>query len=351
MTRGTVRDLGGVARDLEAPETALVREDDAGTLLDLGPGKRLGTVELGTDSQETAVPLPVAVVSGTRPGPTAWINGSLHGDEYLGPASIAALLRKLDPETVRGRVILTPTLNLGAVRAMQREDPARMADWNRIWSAPPSRSDVPAAIAWAKAELLKRSDLVIDLHSGGNHFIQAPFAVYPRIGGAVDDRSSTLAKACGLPWIWAHHGGMLEGALITAAARQKTRAVLLEIAGEGKAEPAWVRRMVAAVHGALAHAGVIRGRPRFRASYRVFAGFTILRNEKEGRWSRLVAPEARVRRGQPLGRVVDFLDREVETVTAPRDSAVMGICTYGFVARNDYVAELAHRIRTETGPA
>ncbi len=296
------------------------------------------------------VHIPLMVVTGRRPGPTAWINAALHGDEYLGPVAVAALFRELNPDRIRGRVLLTPTLNAGAVRAMQREDPARPADWNRVWSPQPSRSETPAAVAWAEDTLLERADVVLDLHSGGNRFRQAPFAVYPRTGSAVDARSAALAKACGLPWIWAHGGSMLERALISAAARAGTPAALIEIGGEGKAERADVREMLAAVRGALAYAGSLAGRPRFLRTYRVFTGFTVLRNRVEGRWSRLVDPGARVRRGQPLGHVMDLLDRDLEVVRSPAAGFVAGICTYGFVPKDDYVAELAHHIRAETAP-
>lgn len=317
-------------------------------LLDRGTGKRSAFVEVRGGTAADAVRIPLAVVAGKRPGPTAWINASLHGDEYLGPTSAAALLRTLDPAQIRGRVILTPTLNPGALRSMQREDSARPADWNRIWAHGPSRSDVPAAVAWAEDELLARADVVVDLHSGGNHFLQAPFAVYSRAGGAIDARSAALAKACGLPWIWAHRRSMLEGALITAAARQGTPAALIEIGGEGKAEPEDVRRMLDAARGALAYAGIVSGRPRFLRTYQVFTGFTVLRNRMEGRWSRLVDPGAKVRRGQPLGRVLDLLDHSLEVVKSPATAMVAGICTYGFVPSGDYVAELAHHVRTET---
>ncbi len=319
-------------------------------LLEPSPGERLGSIRLEVGTAETAASIPIAVITARQPGPTAWINASLHGDEYLGPAAIGALLEKLAPDRIRGRVILTPTLNPTALRAMQREDPERRADWNRIWAEDPSRPGVPAAIAWARSELLTRADIVLDLHSGGNRFFQVPFAVYSKVGGAVDSRASALAKACGLPYIWAHRRGMLDGALITAAAQDGKAAALFEIGGEGKAEPAELREMVAAAEGALSFARILRSRPRFLRSYRVFEEYTTVRNRREGRWSRLVEPGTRVRRGQPIGRVLDLLDREIELVRSPVSALVCGVCTYGYVRADDYAAELASRFHTETRP-
>ncbi len=344
-------------RDKESwePATTLRRADsplrtDFADLLDRGPGKQLSSIALAGGTAGAAARIPIAVITGTSPGPTAWVNASLHGDEYLGPAAIGTLLEKLAPARIRGRVILTPTLNPTALRAMQREDPERRADWNRIWADGPSQPGVPAAIAWAQSELLTRADVVLDLHSGGNRFFQVPFAVYSKVGGAVDTRASALAKACGLPYIWAHRRGLLDGALITAAAQAGKAAVLLEIGGEGKAEPAELGEMVAAAKGALSFARTVRGRPRFLRSYRVFENYMIVRNRREGRWSRLVEPGTRVRRGQPIGRVLDLLGREIEVVRSPVSGVVCGVCTYGYVAADDYAAELASRFHMETGP-
>ncbi len=332
-----------------SPEDRALRTDFA-DLLERGPGKHLSSIVLAGGTADAKEQIPIALLTGTRPGPTAWINASLHGDEYLGPAAIGELLERLASNRIRGRVLLTPTLNPTALRAMQREDPERRADWNRIWADDPSRPGVPAAIAWARSELLTRADIVLDLHSGGNRFFQVPFAVYSKVGGAVDSRASALAKACGLPYIWAHRRGMLDGALITAAAQDGKAAALLEIGGEGKVEPAELREVVAAAEGALSFARILRGRPRFLRTYRVFEDYATVRTRHEGRWTRLVEPGTRVRRGQPIGRVLDLLGQEIELVRSPVSALVCGVCTYGYVAADDYAAELASRFHTETRP-
>ncbi len=326
------------------PET--VRADE---ILERGAGRRLGFVELPAAGEAGPLRIPIAVIAGRVSGPTVWINSALHGDEYLGPAVSSKLLAELDPSVVRGRLILTPTLNPGGVRAMHRSDPADGADMNRVWSQPPS-APARGAIVWAETELQTRSDAVVDLHSGGNRFMQYPFAVYPKENGPVGTESAELAKACGFPWIWAHRNSILKHALISAAAREGKRSVLLELAGEGKAEAAWVREMAVAVRGALAQLGVLEERPRFLRSYRVFESLEVVRNRQEGLWSRSAEPGTVLRAGDPLGRVLDLFGRERETVVSPRDAAVAGICTYGFVPAQDYVAEVAAGFHDEGAP-
>ena len=294
--------------------------------------------------------LPVAVVTGGRPGPTVWINASIHGDEYLGPSSLARFLEDLAPEAVTGRLILTPILNGGAFRAMGRTDPADGVDWNRMWGT----GDVPEAPArmrdFLAEEILARSDAVVDLHSGGNRFLQQPFAVFHRTGGPVDAVSGAMAKASGLPLVWAHAGSILETSLIAAATRGGRAATLLEIGGEGKAEEPDITQMVRALRGALRAAGVLIGRPRYLATYRVVEGFAIVRNRVAGLWRRAIEPGADVRAGQALGRVTDGFGDVLETVESAGDGVVLGVCTYGFVPREDYVAEVGLSVHREGPP-
>ncbi len=327
-------------------EPAVVNADE---FLDAGVGKRLGYVELPSKAGSTRDLVPVAVITGENAGPTVWVNAALHGDEYLGPAAVARLVADLGPKAVRGRLILTPTLNPGGTRAMQRSDPADAVDLNRAWSPEP---EGPAAemVSWARSTLLSRSEFVIDLHSGGNRFLQFPFTVFPQTENRTAADSVHLAKACGVSWIWAHRDSILENALITAAAREGKPAVLLEIAGEGKAETGWIEDTVAAVRGALAQTRLIDGTPHFLPSYRVFAGLEVVRNRAEGLWRRAREPGDSLSQGDPLGHVLDLLGREREVVTSPRDAAVAGICTYGYVPPNDYVAELASGFHEEGPP-
>ncbi len=326
------------------PESARIDE-----ILDCGVGKRLGYVELAAAQAGASLSVPLAVIVGRSSGRTVWINSALHGDEYLGPAAASRLLEELDPAVVRGTIMVTPTLNRGGVRAMQRSDPADPIDMNRVWSQPPSHP-APRAIAWAEAELLPRCDAVVDLHSGGNRFMQHPFTVFPSDGSPVEAESSALAKACGLPWIWAHRNSFLNDALISAAARTGRPSVLLERAGEGKAERPWVEDMATAVRGALVRLGVLEGRPRYLPSYRIFESLEVVRNREEGLWRRSVEPGAIVGQDEPLGWVLDWFGRERETVVCPRDAAVAGICTSGFVPPQDYVAEIACGFHEEGVP-
>ncbi len=294
--------------------------------------------------------LPVALVTGGARGPTVWVNASLHGDEYLGPAAIARLFSSLNPQEMSGNVILTPIVNVAAFRGMRRTDPDHGVDLNRVWGGAPIPEGLARLREYLRATILERSDIVLDLHSGGNRYLQGAFAVYPRIAGDVERVSSGIAKACGFPFLWAEQGSMLEGALIRAAARMGKPAVLLEFGGEGRAEEHWVGRMVSGLRGALAQAGVLEDHPKFLEEYRVVEGLEVVRNEAEGLWERRVDPHDDVDPGGVLGCVLGPFGEELERVHSPVGGVVLGIYTYGFVPPRELIAEVGHDIRAERPP-
>jgi predicted deacylase len=244
--------------------------------------------------------------------------------------------------------VATPILNPGAFRALRRTNPLDDVDLNRIWAAEGLPFATEQLRRVVQEEVLAHADVLVDLHSGGNRFLQGAFTIYPSVGGGVEERSAALARSCGIPLIWAHRGSILEGGLITAAARQGKPSVLVEVAGEGKAEEAWIATMAMAVEGIMAQLGIL-GKPVPRLPrYRVFHDFATVTCRHGGLWRRRAEPGVLVAQGQPLGQVLDPFGQVLEEVRWPGGPGeVLGICTYGAVASGDYIAEIALGIREE----
>jgi hypothetical protein len=84
--------------------------------------------------------LPVYVFDAKEPGPTALIQGGIHGNEVAGTHALQELLEEgITPK--RGRLIIIPVMNPAAYRARQRMAPGGL-DLNRCF---PGASDAPEA--------------------------------------------------------------------------------------------------------------------------------------------------------------------------------------------------------------
>lgn len=168
------------------------------------PGKQLGRLAIpqSTNTSGWATEyLSIAVINGA-PGPTALLFGGNHGDEYEGPVTLLNLAHALEPDTIRGRIIMLPMLNRPALAAGARLSPLDDKNMNRVF---PGRADgtITEMIAhYVTTALFPLADLVIDIHSGGRsaHFL--PLVSMHKVPNHDQLRAMLdLALAWGAPYV------------------------------------------------------------------------------------------------------------------------------------------------------
>jgi predicted deacylase len=132
------------------------------------PGKAHYQVAFHHDGTWGNVLVPLTVINGLRgPGKTVACFGGTHGNEYEGQVGVWRLTLELDPEQLAGTVILMPRLCTPACDAGTRESPLDGVNMNRAFPGNP-RGTVTYRIAhFVTTEILRRADVVLDIHSGG----------------------------------------------------------------------------------------------------------------------------------------------------------------------------------------
>ena len=134
-----------------------------------GQGKLFGQVVFPLEQSWQGRPtlnLPVCVMSNGDGSTVALLAGN-HGDEYEGPLVLGRLIRELDRSALQGRLIILPTVNLPAVLAHTRESPLDGKNLNRIWPGDVNGTPTERIVAWLDQEIFTRSQVVMDLHTGG----------------------------------------------------------------------------------------------------------------------------------------------------------------------------------------
>lgn len=63
------------------------------------------------------------IVRGAADGPTVWLHGCVHGDEYCGAFIVHEVLRSVDPRQLAGTVVALPVLNITAFHSGRRMSP------------------------------------------------------------------------------------------------------------------------------------------------------------------------------------------------------------------------------------
>jgi len=227
------------------------------------PGKRHGFLTLPhsrNDSAWGSVMIPLCVVVGDAPGPTALLTGANHGDEYEGPIALQALAAEVRPDEVRGRLIIVPAMNFPAFRAGTRVSPIDAVNLNRAFPGDP-RGTVTQKIAdYFQRVLVPMADLVVDFHSGGKTLDFLPFAC----AHVLEDAAQQAACLAAVQAFNAPHTLMLReidavGMYDSAVEAMGKVFVTTELGGGGTATARSARIARRGLRNVLVQAGILGG--------------------------------------------------------------------------------------------
>lgn len=211
------------------------------------------------DSAWGSVMIPICVIRNGK-GPTALLTGGNHGDEYEGPLALYDLARTLDPKHVGGTVIIVPAMNYPAFRAGTRTSPIDKGNMNRSFPGRPDGTVTEKIADYFQRELLPRSDIALDFHSGGRTLDFVPFcAAHIRPDKALEAQGFAAVEAFSAPWSMK----MLEidavGMFDTAAEEMGKLFITTELGGGGTSRAQTVRIARRGVLNVLRHAGIVAG--------------------------------------------------------------------------------------------
>jgi uncharacterized protein len=138
-----------------------------------GGERKLVDLPISKLSNHTPVTLPVHVMHGAQPGPTMFISAAIHGDELNGVEIIRRVLRTLKPGQLSGTLLSVPIVNAYGFIGRSRYLPDRR-DLNRSFPGSPNGSLAARIANLMLTEVVKRSQLGIDLHTAAVHRVNLP---------------------------------------------------------------------------------------------------------------------------------------------------------------------------------
>lgn len=175
-------------------------------------------------------------------GPVMLMSAGVHGDEYEGQIALAALIRDLRVEEIRGQLILLPQANAPACDAGTRTSPIDYGNMNRLFPGD-TRGTPTAVIAhYIEEVLLPLCGYSVDLHSGGSSLFYPPTLL--RGPGHTPEAAKELKRlqqAFDAPYAWVFTGGGGPGSdartLMGGANRKGAIPIMAELGGGGTVDP------------------------------------------------------------------------------------------------------------------
>lgn len=283
----------------------------------------------------TSLSLTVAVLNGLRPGPTIWLSGAVHGDELNGIEIIRQLLKLIHPRTLSGTILAVPIVNVFGFLNESRYLPDRR-DLNR--SFPGSRrGSLTAQLAHRFVdEVVRRSDVGIDFHTGSDHRTNLPQL---RVDLSIPEVEH-MAKAFAAPVTI--HAQYRDGSLRTYCSRHGIPILVFE---GGEAHRFNERAIKVGVEGTLrvlSELGMWSGEPPAPETPTIRVEHSHWERARRSGIVRIdVYPGQQVERGEVLGIIAGALGDRPALVRASTPGIVLGYSRHPMASQGDALVHLA----------
>ncbi len=299
-------------------------------------------VPIGELADGTAVTLPVMTVTGTKDGPTLYLQAGLHGDEMTGIEICRLALAKLSPKELAGAVVAVPVANppahLTRTRGFLHEE-RWLIDINRIFPGSAHGLLSERIAHTLLSEFVGGADYSLDLHCGLDGCNIAPL-VYVN---PYDDEHGTLgarekmAMAFGTELLYYKP----RGAKLGTSEMSRSLANQADLAGKPllSAERGESRRVtqefvpigVRGVFNVLKVLGMLPGKPEVPEHRIKFTTVHLVHASRGGGLRVPVALGAEVKRGQVIAEVVDVFGTTIEELASPVDGILLRKMLLGMI--------------------
>ena len=294
---------------------------------DLASGERRSGVVDWRDEVLTGWEWPFIAVNGALDGPSLLVTAGVHGSEYTSIDAAIRFAAALDPERLRGQVLVLPLLNPPAFwRRVAYVCPIDGKNLNRVFPGDAAGSFSERLACRVTEGAIRHADAFIDLHGGDIPEALVPFTIYERSGRPdVDARTYDLAEAFGQPIILAQDAGSaaISGPTCSAGARLGVPSIIVEDGGLGVLDPDGAHRLLDGLARALAHLDMSDAAVEPGDTPRLHDRFVSVRAREAGFFRPRVAAGERVATGATLGTVVDFFDRVLEDLVSPVSGEIL----------------------------
>ncbi|MEM7131026.1 MAG: succinylglutamate desuccinylase/aspartoacylase family protein [Chloroflexota bacterium] len=208
--------------------------------------------------------LPLLNVTGATSGPVLVVTAAVHGDEYEGVEAIPQVFQQVEPDALRGTLVMLPVCNMPAYEAATRNSPIDGLNLARVFPGGQHGTITQRIAYWITQKLLKPANFFIDLHSGG------AVGMIPTLIGYIHDEdelgqlSQAAARAFGVPVLWGHPLPLPPGRTISAATELGVPSLYSEAPGGGYARPDDVACFTQGVINVMRHLEMLDGEPEPR---------------------------------------------------------------------------------------
>mgnify|MGYP002799602903 FL=1 len=268
--------------------------------------------------------LPATVIYGQEDGDTVLITGGIHNAEYVGIEAVTGLARELDPEDVKGILILIHIVNINGFRArtvsVSREDGKNL---NRVFPGSEHGTFTEKLAFFMEKELFSRIDYYIDVHNGDWFEDLKPF-IYS-VGNAAPEvvaKAEEMAAKADVPFYV--KSGIGTGGAYNYAGTLGIPSVLIERGCKGQWSEEEAEASRKDVRNILRYLGVLTTEPEPQTQTPVHMRHAhYVDSVNEGCWHPFKNAGDEVKKGECIGVLKDYFGNVIEEVRMREDAVIL----------------------------
>jgi len=269
------------------------------------------------------VRLPVTIINGPHPGPTAFLTAATHGDELNGIEVVREVAHDWDHDVLNGTLVCLPVLNVPAFLAQQRYLPIYDRDLNRSFPGSETSTSAKRMAHRIFSNFIEPCDFGLDFHTstrGRTNMLHAR-------ANMGDQEAARLAQAFSSNVILAGEGP--SGTLRREATDAGVPTITVEMGEAHRFQRGLIDRALDGVVSVLAEYGLFKDSTVHWPGWR-----TIITDEQEKTWLRADVGGivdmhhdrgALVHEGDTICTITNPFKTDSEVVEAPFTGLLVGV--------------------------
>jgi uncharacterized protein len=287
----------------------------------------------------SSIQIPVTVIRGTRPGPTAYVMAAIHGDEINGADIVRRLVFDINHENLAGTLIAVPVVNIQGFLAQSRYLPYHR-DLNRFFPGKRDGNNAERIAFRLFHEIVLKCDFGIDLHTAASGRLNLPHVR----GDMKQPRVRQLARSFGATVLVNQVG--VRGSLRREATEAGVPTILFEAGESGRFSPKVSLQGLQGVLNVMA-AMEMWSEKSERPSFQVIVKQSEwIRAEKGGILDLSIKPGELIYKGDQIGTILNPFGKTVTRIRSASTGIVIGVTTAPITVPGTGIAHVARLKKT-----
>lgn len=275
--------------------------------------------------------LPISIINGKEKGKVFTIVAGIHGYEYPPILAVQEVLKEINPNELKGTLIILPIANIGAFYQrsirVNRDDNKNL---NYIFPGNENGTISDRLADYITREIIPNSDIFLDIHGGDANEDLFPFSLYYDNEKYPENtlRAKQLCEVSGFPYLVSYPFNLSDDEPALYAYKQAVQmgkiGVSLEAGKLGGTQEDCTQMIKTAIYNMLDLENILPKKEKIESKDYIFlTQQTYIRVPIKGLFYSPIISGDQIQEGQNLGYITDEFGNVLEEIFAPCDGIVL----------------------------